>query len=628
MALHLRALLPLATVLFLGAAGVHAQDAPYRRDISLAFRMLSQDAYEETYTDSITINAEAAISTMSQMSLSVNEHYFEWVGVEAATIKPDGRIIAVPSEQILSSSSPESARLGTFEADVRVKTIVFSGVEVGDVLTYSRTLRSIRPVVPGGFDYLISVPPHARYGDVLITLDAPADMPFAIQRDGFSEGAADAAGRRHYRWMLPEQPHVATERGSVSYFDHAPHVAISNRTSDAVIGRWFYSVASDKAAVTPEVTQTVREVTLGLEDRRAQARAIYDFVSTKVRYFNISIGQGGWIPHAANLVLKNRFGDCKDHVTLMRAMLAVKGIAADYVLLNASSPIYRAFRPPMTRYDHVILYLPEFDLYADPTDFATAFGVVPLNAAGKPGLHITADKVDRRTLPHLNAVNESVSVQAVIKVDANGRYSGHATWNMRDNEAMLLRRFLASAGMKTRAELMADLLLRASVRGKGVLEAGRESDHTEPFIAKVSFNAENTLLASPSERSPVPFGPHLLALPHSTYLPYQRGTYRLDSMCTPQAYEVSVDIHLHDSLKFGLVPLPVHIETAWGEFSASYQVTGRHLQVRRSWRMQSPAMTCSVADIVRHIVPLATTMSRDVNTRLVVQRVESDGSPL
>jgi hypothetical protein len=66
-------------------------------------------------------------------------------------------------------------------------------------------------------------------------------------------------------------------------------------------------------------------------------------------------------------VIANRYGDCKDVTTLMSALLAAKGVASEYALIN-TSPVYQLdATPQVASFNRVILYLPEFDLYADPT---------------------------------------------------------------------------------------------------------------------------------------------------------------------------------------------------------------------------------------------------------------------
>jgi hypothetical protein len=53
-----------------------------------------------------------------------------------------------------------------------------------------------------------------------------------------------------------------------------------------------------------------------------------------IRYVGIEIGIGGYQPHSADDVFRNRYGDCKDKATLLRAMLESVGIHSTWVLVD------------------------------------------------------------------------------------------------------------------------------------------------------------------------------------------------------------------------------------------------------------------------------------------------------
>ncbi len=53
-----------------------------------------------------------------------------------------------------------------------------------------------------------------------------------------------------------------------------------------------------------------------------------------IRYVGIEIGIGGLQPHSADDVFRNRYGDCKDKATLLRAMLESVGIHSTWVLVD------------------------------------------------------------------------------------------------------------------------------------------------------------------------------------------------------------------------------------------------------------------------------------------------------
>jgi transglutaminase-like putative cysteine protease len=71
----------------------------------------------------------------------------------------------------------------------------------------------------------------------------------------------------------------------------------------------------------------------------------------------VVIGVGRVVPNAPEAVIAN--GDCKDVATLMSALLAAKGIANEYALIN-TNPIYQLDETPQVgAFNHVIVYLPE-----------------------------------------------------------------------------------------------------------------------------------------------------------------------------------------------------------------------------------------------------------------------------
>ena len=141
------------------------------------------------------------------------------------------------------------------------------------------------------------------------------------------------------------------------------------------------------------------EITAGTSGRREQAQKIYDWVSTHIRYVAVFLGNGGYEPHEAIKILENGYGDCKDHVVLLEALLKAKGIASVPVLINSGN----RYRAPETAtpalFNHVLSYLPEFDLYADSTTGVAPFGTLPADEYGKPVARADEIGASLTTLP-------------------------------------------------------------------------------------------------------------------------------------------------------------------------------------------------------------------------------------
>ena len=84
-------------------------------------------------------------------------------------------------------------------------------------------------------------------------------------------------------------------------------------------------------------------------------------------------------------MLASRFGDCKAHATILKALLAAQGIEANLVTVNAGLQ-YTLTEVATPNFDHAIAYVPAIDTYLDPTVSLQAFGSLPSNLGGKPAL--------------------------------------------------------------------------------------------------------------------------------------------------------------------------------------------------------------------------------------------------
>ncbi len=136
--------------------------------------------------------------------------------------------------------------------------------------------------------------------------------------------------------------------------------------------------------VTPQIQTIADKIAKGASGHRAQAQKLYEWVSSHIRYVGVELGAGAMIPHAAQTVLTNGYGDCKDHVTLLGALLKAEGIDSEAVLIDSTNDYSLTKAPSFIGLDHVITYIPELKLFLDSTAVVAPFGVLPFQEYGKP----------------------------------------------------------------------------------------------------------------------------------------------------------------------------------------------------------------------------------------------------
>jgi transglutaminase-like putative cysteine protease len=297
--------------------------------------------------------------------------------IEAYTEKPDGRRIAVDKGNILTRDAATGLN-AVYQRDAKVKTLIFSDIEVGDTLGYATRVRRIDKRFPGHFTFQTALPQSVPYDSYRLTLEAPKSLELKayVKGDGLAhETAADDEGQRHVisyrpkRWS-PEEP------GAVGSWDRDPQFVITTFKDIAELGASYWLSMKDQDGVAPEIRALADEITQGISDRRAQAVAIDHWVKKNIRYVHVFLGSSGVIPNLPLSVLRNKFGDCKDHVALMGALLRAKAIASEQTLVNLGST-YRLPDLPFPSFNHVMLYLSEFDAYKDPTATYASFGILP-----------------------------------------------------------------------------------------------------------------------------------------------------------------------------------------------------------------------------------------------------------
>ena len=180
------------------------------------------------------------------------------------------------------------------------------------------------------------------------------------------------------------------------------------------VASWAHSIHSEPAyAGTGVIAKTV-ELIGGATTFEDKLRAVAGFSQKDIRYVAVEIGKGGWVPRPADVTIRNRFGDCKDKTTLMRAMLKSIGIASASVLANPTNPVYGNLPTPF-QFNHCIIGIPIKDedvtptlanavvdnwLFFDPTEDRIRLGELPWSLQGSRVLVASPDQEKLIYLPY------------------------------------------------------------------------------------------------------------------------------------------------------------------------------------------------------------------------------------
>ena len=372
----------------------------------------------------IEASTDSAAQRLAQQPLVYSSSREELTIVEAYTQKADGTRYQVDPSAVHSELVPGSSQYPLFN-DLSRKVIIFPAVAARDLIVFTVRREIRHPLFGGQFIWQAFLNRTSSWQNYSVTITSPAALPLHIEPHGMALEIQQNGDITVYRIQARYAVSLASDSAAVGPYQRLPRLFVSSLPDYSAMAHAYATLAIPKEVVTPEIQRLADQLTEGISDRREQARVIYDWVSTHIRYVAIWLGQGAVEPHAASAVLQVGYGDCKDHAVLFSTLLKAVGITSEPVLINFGNEYVLPGPPTMGVLNHVITWLPEFSIYADTTAGVAPFGVLPFQEYGKPVVHVVSLPSERRT-PRLapGAAVTSLSTQAELATD--GTISGES----------------------------------------------------------------------------------------------------------------------------------------------------------------------------------------------------------
>ena len=389
-----------------------------RRQIDIA---ADGSAVAHTHSE-VQVFSNAAIQALGQRPLRYSEAYQTLDVTSAYTLKADGTKVPVDPSAILTQQVPNLGLL----SDLKQKVIVFPDVDINDTMVNETTITT-KPLIPGQFTYMNVFPTGVGFDKTEMTFTAPRSLPIAFETHGPTLRKAVHGDKVTYTVTYSAPTPIDDTGQYVSQADRAPRFFASTFKSYDAFARTYAALALPKIAVTPKIQAKADEITAGVSDRRKQAQLLYDWVAGHVRYVAIEFGLGSIVPHDAESVLADAYGDCKDHATLYAALLKAKGIASNLALINGTNSYVLPSVPVLSAFDHVITYLPEFAMFADTTQRDLPFGLLPGPEYGKSVVLIGVDHDAVRQTPLLPDRPSTYVYAETLKLGDKGQLSSQST---------------------------------------------------------------------------------------------------------------------------------------------------------------------------------------------------------
>jgi len=356
----------------------------------------------------------------------------------------------------------------------------------------------------------------------------------------------------------------------------------------------FGRAFEQKSAPTDALETLAADITRGARTDADKARAVYDWLRKNIRYVAVYVGAGGWVPHDVDWILKNRYGDCKDHVLLMQALLRAVGVQAVPVLVHTAAE-YELPELPVARFNHAIVYLPTLQQFTDPTATTIPFGALPWAVSDKPVLvHLASGGALMRT-PAFKPDENRLLTKSVWRVDAQGHAQVELAVQTEGAAATELQDQLAQIPPGMSGTAIQRILQASGLRGKGFAQypAVQRELQQQSFTAQVDIQ---NLLPNPQAGS---LNPHPVVSGLPVYILSNMGSYSANqrdyaTLCTPITVREEFELHLDKAFELMRVPEGLALAHEDGiAFRSAYQRDGQVVKGWREFSAQQPRHVCS-----------------------------------
>jgi hypothetical protein len=493
--------------------------------------------------------------------------------------------------------------------EVRVKVLsAEDDAEPGAIFGYEAVTEELSPFTQMEWDFQNDLP------TVVSRLTVELPDGWTLQSFTFNHQPIEPVAGTH-TWELRDLAGIESEPYMPRLTHLVPRLALtfvpppgrSKSMSQAFqnwqeVSVWMSELNDPQVQPTPALTAKAQELTAGAKSEMEKIDSIARFVQG-FQYISIQTGLGrggGYRPHAAGEIFAKSYGDCKDKVTVMRAMLKAVGIASYAIgIYSGDSAYVNDTWPSPQQFNHAIIGIKVSDttvspmtlnhppvgrlMIFDPTDPDTPLGDLPEDEQGSYALLVAAGDGALLRMPattsEMNQSNRYLelilradgSIEGNIQEESLGRASTAVRREFRHQSRPDFTRQIESWISRNVTGAVVDkiepndnwmehrFILKGEVKATGY--ARLMNNRLLVFKPAVLNRRDSFALAEPPRKNPV--------------------------MIPTEAYSDTVRVHLPSGFKVDELPDPVTFTTPFGKYITSYDVAGELLVAHRNLVLQS-----------------------------------------
>jgi transglutaminase-like putative cysteine protease len=602
------------------AEPISEADIPVRYSSwNIAYDVNTDGSYVETQKWSTVVLKESALENSKRSSVTFSTSVAKGEILEAYTLKKSGKRIDAQKSSYQVTTNDGYDRASPLYSDETTITVVYPDLAVGDTTVFSYRVTNTEGMFPGQFSIAHGFSRFTAYDDVNIKITAPKTMNLRHEAYFLSaQQPTEKDGKQILEWnyknKIPEK-WTAADRG-ISAVGEEPGLYVSTFANYRQITEAYGSRATPKAVVTERVKALASQIVAERTTPESQTHALYDWVAKNISYGGNCIGIGAVVPRDLDVVLDNKLGDCKDHATLLQALLAARNIVSEQALINAGGLYDLPRVPVVSAINHVISYIPSMKLFLDATASNVPFGMLPISLAEKPVLLVSHFREGQKT-PSMAQYGHEQILRSNIRVNSDGSATGTTQISLKGAPALSAREVMRNLRGDQEEYAVRKILEAQGIHGSGKLQKDDPTELLDVYNFSVSFKLEDLVNVASTTGMPIrpvvySFLP-IAAIVSDAYEPIPKKA----STCNGGRSVEEYVYEFPESLTIVGFPKDYEFSNPTIDYKATYRKSGNSLTVKRELWDKTSSNVCSAGFTDDHRKS-ARTIMRDIRSQVLI----------
>ncbi|MCB1059090.1 MAG: DUF3857 domain-containing protein [Calditrichaeota bacterium] len=476
---------------------------------------------------------------------------------EVYTRLPDGSWIEPEQDAFTVTSAPEVQWASAY-SQLKQQNVSFPGLAANAVIYWKYRIEPKSGRDPWQDDYIGGIVTFGGFEPVqeqtfTVSSDSSLAVQYEMQNSELKPEVTMDGGRKTLTWKFRNLAQLTPEPNMVSSAHLVPRLVFTSfadwSETDLYVGEKFWKAVESAQLAQLEYSQLA---SFGSMQGKPLVQNIASWVQQNIRTVNLSLGAVGYTPNDANDVWANRYGDVRDKLVLLSALLGGYGIDS-YPVLMQSSDLPFSSLPSLEQFSYMILAVPldKDTLFLDPIPrFSPPYEIGYSRTLGQAcQLVLGAPIIGPAN--ELVRVDRKASTSMSVVLDDTGTLSGRA-----DADAFADYANIARQTFSDQKEQEKEIYFQraASRIGQGCevvrTEVSDPEQLTQPMHVSLDFSCKNyaviqgdlmlvDLPASPFSFAISGFYPSLPEVKYPVNLPLE-GTTEMTILVTyPKEYKVS-----------------------------------------------------------------------------------------